>query len=257
MISLSFPVETFYVALIFYSVSSLFYFSRYRELSLFFLFCGFLTNLISEISGRLIITPFCNMFSEPFFLPLFTSTFSLFLFIVGRREEALSLIPLTAILALIAGFFSEGYYPPFTIMSKSIYAHIFHLLVFTSHGLFIAAAYLSTQSLIKRRSDGFSWTVMALGFSLLCISGLFGMMWSYMGRGDLISWNHYYFHSIALWFYYVGILHLSFTRNWRDGERVALLWGGILLIFVFDYLPQIGGIHAPSILNTNIYKVAM
>lgn len=93
------------------------------------------------------------------------------------------------------------------------------------------------------------------GFACLCTAGLAGMVWSYLGRADVVSWNHYYFHSIAIWFYYVGFLHLHLTRGWGQKRKAWVLLGGVLLILSFDYLPQIGGIHAPGVLDARLYQL--
>ncbi len=39
--------------------------------------------------------------------------------------------------------------------------------------------------------DGMPYRLIIWGFAFLCTAGLFGMTWSYMGRSDVVSWNHY------------------------------------------------------------------
>ncbi len=254
MTSLTFPIETYYLAVLLYGITVPFSIMKKERLSVFLLKTAFAVNLVSEVSGRYLIWPFCNMFSEPFFLPLCLAGISLVL-TVRKRQEALSLVPLIAALSLAAVLFSEGYYPPFTLMSKSIYAHLFHFFVFIAHGFLIAGAYFAICSVFLSKRDYISYHTIAWGFAFLCTAGLFGMIWSYVGRSDVISWNHYYFHSIAIWFYYAGFLHLHLTKYWNQKTRAWLLAGGFLLIFFFDYLPQIGGIHAPGVLNTKLYEL--
>ena len=255
MINLLFPITTFYIACLIYMVALLCYLMKLKQLSILSLAVAFSIHLISDISGRYIILPYCNMFSEPFFLPLCLAGICLILIATKRDIDGLSLLPLISFLSLIAIFFSENYYPPFTIMSRSIYAHLFHFFLFTAHGLLIAGAYLAIRFVFWNMKDNVSNQIIIWGFAFLCIAGLFGMLWSYVGRADFISWNHYYFHSAAIWFYYAGFLHLRLTRGWNQKKRAWILLGGSLLIFSFDYLPQIGGIHSPGLLDARLYEL--
>jgi len=255
MINLSFPIEVYYLSVLFYGMTFLFSLMKMKRFCIIFLRVAFMVNLISEVSGRYLVWPFCNMFSEPFFLPLCLSGTSLVLIGCKRQQEAFLIVPLVVLFSIIPVFFSEGYYPPFTLMSRSIYAHLFHLCAFVSHGLLITGAYLALLSLFLRIEYGLIYRLVAWGFALLCTAGMFGMLWSYVGRSDVISWNHYYFHSIAIWFYYVGFLHLHLTMGWNQKRKALVLLGGAFLILWFDYLPQIGGIHAPGVLNANLYRL--
>jgi len=255
MITLRFPIETFYIATLIYGIALLCYLLNLKQLSILSLVTAFAVNMISEVSGRYLIWPYCNMFSEPFFLPLCLAGISLILIILKRDKQALSMVFMIVLFSCKAIFFSEGYYPPFTLMSKSIYAHLFHLFVFIAHGSLIAGAYLAIHSVFKKKRDDVPYQIIIWGFAVLCAAGLFGMVWSYMGRGDVISWNHYYFHSIAIWFYYVGFLHLHLIRGWDQKRKAWILLGGAFLIFWFDYLPQIGGLHIPGVLNARLYEL--
>ncbi|MCD6353453.1 MAG: hypothetical protein J7M06_04495 [Proteobacteria bacterium] len=91
------------------------------------------------------------------------------------------------------------------------------------------------------------------GFAFCCMAGASGMLWNYMGWSDTISWNHYYFHSVAIWFYYSGFLHLHLLRKWDLKKGAWVILGGALLVLYFDYLPQIGGIHLPGVFDVNLY----
>ncbi len=255
LISLSFPINSFYIAALFYVASLAFFFFSREGLAKSFLVLGFIVHTISETGGRYLIWPYCNMFAEPFFMPLCLAGISFILIIFKRDKHGLSMVPIIVLFSCLAIFFSEGYYPPFTLMSKSMYAHLFHLFVFIAHGLLIAGAYLAIRSVFVKERYDISYRVVIWGFAFLCLAGLFGMVWSYMGRSDVVSWNHYYFHSIAIWFYYVGFLHLHLTRGWDQKRKAWILLGGVLLIFYFDYLPQIGGIHLPGVLDARLYKL--
>ena len=253
--SLIFPIQTYYLAILIYVIAFILNLAKKERLSIFFLGVAFVINLVSEVSGRYLIWPYCNMFSEPFFLPLCLAGICLILIILKRDEQALSMVFMIVLFSCMAIFFSEGYYPPFTLMSKSIYAHLFHLFVFIAHGLLIAGAYLAIHSVFKKKRDDVPYQIIIWGFAVLCTAGLFGMVWSYMGRSDVISWNHYYFHSIAIWFYYVGFFHLHLIRGWDQKRKAWILLGGAFLIFWFDYLPQIGGLHIPGVLNARLYEL--
>ena len=251
MFELSFPLKTYFLATFIYALA--FFISFFKEkLSYLLLFFGLLVNLVSEISGRSIIWPYCNMFSEPYFLPLFFSAASLS--IPSLRKEIKTSTFLVFISSLIPVFFSEGYYPPFTLMSKSIFSHLFHLFLFIGHGFMFISAYFALLCFFKNKDYRASvYRYSAIGFFILCITGTFGMIWSYVGRCDVISWNHYYFHSVGIWFYYMSIFHL-YSKERLNKKALFLFVAGSILIFVFDYIPQIGGIHKPT-LNERLYEV--
>jgi len=255
LISPSFPPNCFYIAAAFYLAAAIFHLLSMEKSALCFLGGGLLINMLSEIAARLFIWPYCNMFAEPFFLPLCLSIISLILIVLSKAKDGLSLLPLIALLSLIAIFFSEGYYPPFTILSKSIHSHLFHLFAFISHCCLIAGAYLAVWSLAGKISDDIAYQIIIWGFAFLSLGGLFGMLWSYMGRSDFVSWNHYYFHSIAIWLYYAGFLHLHLLKGWDQNKKTWMLAGGAIMIFYLDYLPQIGRMHIPGVLDGGLYEL--
>jgi len=235
MIGLDTPIKTFYLATSLYAFSFLLSFFE-KRISNVFLAIGLIINLVSEAAGRYLTWPFCNMFSEPYFLPIIFSSYYL---LKDRKDRIMQGFILIS--SLIPSLFSEGYYPPYTLMSKSIYAHIFHLFLFTAHALLFLSAYRAIFS----KEDAYS--LATYGFFLLCIAGFFGMIWSYVGRGDIISWNYFYFENIAIWFYYLAFFHLRPKRI-----LFHLLMGASLILF-FDYLPQIGGINSMGILYERLH----
>ena len=239
MIGSDTPIKTFYIATSFYAFSFFLSFFE-KRISNIFLSIGLFINLASEAIGRYLTWPFCNMFSEPYFLPIIFSSYYLLKISLKIREDRI-MKGFILISSLIPSFFSEGYYPPYTLMSKSIYAHIFHLFLFIAHGLLFLSAYRATFL----KEDAYS--LATYGFFSLCIAGLFGMIWSYVGRGDIISWNYFYFENIAIWFYYLAFFHL------RPKKVSFYLFIGALLIFFFDYLPQVGGINSMGILYERLH----
>jgi len=256
MYDLVIPIRLFQLSALFYGLSVLFVLIRFSRSAVISMGVGLLINLLSDIHGRYLIWPYCNMFNEPFFLPLFLSFLSLYLLFKGIEREGLLFIPLVFFFSLIAIFCFESYYPPFTMMSKSIYSHLFNLSIFISHGLLIGCSYLAFIYLIRRDTpDHLLQRLTVWGFSFLSISGMFGMIWSYLGRADPVSWNHYYFHSIAIWFFYVGYLHLRLLKEWNDHRSLWILIGGALLILYFDYLPQIGRFHLSGVLDETVYRL--
>jgi len=253
MLKLSLPINLFYAASILYTVGFLCFTLRLKNLSFYLLITAALLNLSSDVIGRWIIWPFCNMFYEVFFLPLSISLIGISLFSL-KKEQGLWLYPLVILFCILAVFFSEGYYPPFTLMSKSIFAHIFHLFMFFAHSFLFSSFFISLVSTFLQKEEEISNKLMILGYGMLCIAGLFGMTWSYVGRADTISWNHYFFHSIAIWLYYSALLHLFLRKSLRLKEKTFFLFIGAGLIFCLDILPQIGGIHKPKILSTELYE---
>ncbi len=254
MITLSFPVKVFYIAAVAYGIGFICFVLRQKIWAIIFLVIGLISNFLSDLTGRILILPFCNMFSETFFIPIVVSVVILILIFL-KKSEALWLYPIVVFFALVSIFFSEGYYPPFTFMSKSIFAHIFHFLIFVAHSFLFCSGGISLVSILLNKQESSSYIFLVLGYSFLCLGGFFGMVWSFVGRGDVISWNHYFFHSIALWLYYSAILHLHLLRNWGLRGRAWGVVGGALLILWLDILPQIGGIHLPGILNIKIYEL--
>ena len=246
--------------------------------------------------------PYCNMFAEPFFLPWCFSAISFILVLSKKEKEGLSIIPLVVIFSAAAILCSEGYFTSFTLKSKSIFSHIFHLFNFIAHACFISGGYLAILTIIKNihalqlqqgikippnpplkkggrlnhsllikgkipanpplvkggRGDfpvkeDVSRHLVIWGFAFYCIAGAFGMLWNYLSWSDTISWNHYYFHSVAIWFYYAGFLHLHLLRRWDLKKRAWIILGGALLVLCFDYLPQIGGIHLQGVFDAALY----
>ena len=250
MLELSFPLKTYLLATLIYTLSFITSFFK-KRLSYLLLFSGSFVNIISEISGRLITWPYCNMFSEPYFLPLFFSASTLI--IPSLRKEIKSSTFLVFVSSLIPVFFSEGYYPPFTAMSKSIFSHLFHLSLFIGHGFLFISAYFALLCLFNRDYRELVYRYTAIGFFILCITAIFGMMWSYVGRCDVISWNHYFFHSVGIWFYYISLFHL-YARERISKKGLLLFIGGAFLVFIFDYIPQIGEAHKPVIYE-KLYEV--
>lgn len=255
VISLTFPLKSFYIAAGFYLVGTVFHLLAREKPAIWFFTAGILINAVSEISGRVIVWPYCNMFEEPFFLPICVAAVSVVLIISGTAKDGLSLLPLIALFSLVAVFFSEGYYPPFTMQSKSIHAHLFHLFAFVGHGCLITGAYLAVCSLVRKRRDGIPYQMIIWGFAFMSVSGMFGMLWSYAGRSDTVSWNHYYFHSIAVWLYYAGFLHLHLFKGWDQNKKIWILVGGAVMILSLDYLPQIGAMHIPRVFNGGLYDL--
>ena len=253
MISLTLPIKSFYIATFFYLASFIFYILYKKRLALSFLGLGLFINILSETIGRLFMWPYCNMFAEPFFLPLCFSALSFILISLKKEKEGLLIIPLVVIFSLIPIFCSEGYFSPFFINSKSISSHLFHLFNFIAHACFLSGAYLAIFIILGKLKEGTAHHLAIWGFVFYSLAGFFGMLWNYLGYADTISWDHYYFHSVAIWFYYSGFLHLYLLRIWGQKKRAWFLFGGFLLIFYFDYLPQIGAINLPRFLNADLY----
>ena len=253
MALLTLPIKTFYLASLIYGAVFIFLIFKRRKLSVFMLAAAFLIHLFSDLFGRYLIWPYCNVMGEPFFLPLCLAALTLIVFFLGCCEEGLCMIPLIIIFSFCGVFFTEGFYPSFNIYNRGLFPQLFHLFQIIAHAFLFAGAWISIFIVIKNKQADISLSLITWGFCFYTVAGLFGMLWNYQKMAETISWNHFYFHSTAIWFFYAGYLHLGIIKQWAINKRAMVLVGGSLLIFWFDYLPQIGQIHLPGICNVELY----
>ncbi|RLA97477.1 MAG: hypothetical protein DRG83_15805 [Deltaproteobacteria bacterium] len=77
-----------------------------------------------------------------------------------------------------------------------------------------------------------------------------GELWSYLGWGNPVVWDDATIvMSMATWFYYVALLHLYLLKPWDARKRAYAAVAGLLLVFVFNVLPNLGSFRIPNMKN--------
>lgn len=139
---------------------------------------------------------------------------------------------LTALLGLLPLFFPKDFYLPF-IRSATIWSHLFFISGSAAKGFLLLGAIRG--GLFLRAKTGSLESAMSAvftGFILLTLSIFCGEVWACLGWGTPIVWHDAAITTVmALWFYWICILHLHYSTSWKKRARAWLMaGGGILLI---------------------------
>ncbi|MEW5946617.1 MAG: c-type cytochrome biogenesis protein CcsB [bacterium] len=212
--------------------------------------------------------------SLPFVGPF--ETVALFAFIVAavylalEKRLATRALGLFAAPALFAGMLFGAFHPTTpapaepALQSVMFPAHV--AIFFLSYAFFTlsflaAVAYLIQERLLKKKPvakahnlfpplesiDLLCYRLVSLGFPLITLGMVSGMIWAHSAWGILWDWRDPKLNfSLATWLIYAIYLHLRFVGGWQ-GRRtnVFLILGFLFLIFTFygvNFLP--GGRHA-------------
>jgi len=159
-------------------------------------------------------------------------------------------LPPAAIFVLLPAFAIENYYLP-TAEANLFMAHIaiailaYSLFTFAAlHALLmtIAERTLHKQpTLIKLPSfpplivmDSLLFKVITLGFILLTITLISGMLFSEQVFGKPLQWNHKTIFSIASWLIYAWLLYGRYRYGWRGKTAIRwTLFGFVLLLLAY------------------------
>ncbi len=139
---------------------------------------------------------------------------------------------LIVLLGLLPLFFPKDFYLPF-IRSVTIWSHLFLLSGTAAKGFLLLAAIRGVTFLAeKNHSLEPSMSAALTGFVLLTLSIFCGEVWAYLGWGTPIVWHDAAITTtMALWFYWICVLHLHYSTTWKKQQRALLTaGGGILLI---------------------------
>ncbi len=170
----------------------------------------------------------------------------------GRAREII-LQTVIIYLSLSVLLFPKDFYLPF-IRSISIWSHFMLWSSAIGRCLLLAGACESLifllykqwregdRSRILRRCLGWCrW-----GFTFLTLSIFSGEMWCYFGWGTPIIWHDPGITTVmALWLYWVGVLHLHHLKL-SGRQRALLTLGGGLLLLTLGCHPDLGPLRPPA-----------
>lgn len=161
-----------------------------------------------------------------------------------RRVEQLALLAIIICLAA-AQLFPKDFYLPF-LRSDSLFAHIMLFAGAAGRVCFIFSlawsitfftATVEERSLCMRRV--LSWA--AWGFVLWTLSMFSGEMWAYLGWGTPVIWHDpAILLMMAVWFIYIALLHLHFSRTWGLRARALFAAAGGCAALVLSLLADFG-----------------
>ncbi|MGI6639388.1 MAG: cytochrome c biogenesis protein CcsA [Desulfobulbus sp.] len=161
-----------------------------------------------------------------------------------RAWQVALLAMVTCLLA--AQLFPKDFYLPF-LRSDSPFAHV--TLVASAGGracfvlsiawgtVFFSASAAEERVFCMRQA--LLWA--AWGFVLWTLSMFSGEMWSYLGWGTPVVWHDpAILLMMAVWFIYIGLLHLHFSRAWSLRGRASFAAVAGLLAVVLSLLADFG-----------------
>ena len=162
---------------------------------------------------------------------------------------------LVSILSVIAVFFPKDYYLPF-IKTLTLFSHLFIIFGIAGKGCFLVGGLWGVSSLFNQERSSseerqkklvkksFLWVI--LGFSLWTLSMFFGELWSYIGWGTPVEWEDPVITTaMAIWFYYIGLLHLHLTSYGNSKWRGIITATGVPFVLLLTYLTNLGPYRNP------------
>ena len=103
---------------------------------------------------------------------------------------------------------------------------------------------IAEQPKANDTSNYFFWG--AIGYALWTVSMFCGELWCYLGWGTPLVWDDAaLLTTMAVWFYYTCFLHLQLTHSWSVRARAWYATAGAPLIFIFNYIPDLGPFRTP------------
>ena len=138
-------------------------------------------------------------------------------------------------LALLAAGFPKDFYLPF-IKTKTLFSHFFFFFGVLGKTCFITSAVWAASGLIRSASApanavgrSFRWAVW--GFGYWTLSMFSGEMWAYLGWGTPVVWDDpTVATAMAIWFFYICLLHLHLTGTWTLKQRSLFAAFGVIVV---------------------------
>lgn len=249
------------LAVFFYAISAIYFYLKFflkkdkaRTLAFLFLLLGFVTHGLDILvfafdQHRFPITNIIEAFSPIAWLVI------LFFIAVSRKEEmdvtGVIMIPLSIMGILITAAFRTNEQPPIQPLLKGgwIYIHIpFMILSIASLTLtfVMALLYLLQERQLKSKSasfftyhlpsleacDRFSYRSLWLGFFLLTMGIVTGIIWSKHLFGVYWRWDYKETWSMLTWLMYAILIHGRLLSAWR-GRKAAYfaIVGFVFMLF--------------------------
>ncbi|MBN2751219.1 MAG: cytochrome c biogenesis protein CcsA, partial [Rhodospirillaceae bacterium] len=83
-------------------------------------------------------------------------------------------------------------------------------------------------------------------FAFGTLSLFSGELWSYAGWGVPVVWEDAsIITAMAVWFFYIGLIHLHLTKVWTVKSRAVMAVVGACLILVLNCGPDLGPFRPP------------
>lgn len=169
------------------------------------------------------------------------------------RTEGLLIQSLIVFIGLTTLLFPKDFYLPF-IRSATIWSHIFLITGIVAKACLLMAAINALVFLIYRDKEkpaprqtpasAMPWALW--GFVCLTLSMFSGEIWSYLGWGTPVVWHDPAITTVmAIWFYWIALLHLNYTKSWRRNQRAIFMVVGGLLVLIFACHPEMGPFRPP------------
>jgi len=147
-------------------------------------------------------------------------------------------------LALVFAALSDTSINPLPLVLKTWWFEVHVVTSFFAYALFSLAAASGSVYLYRLRRQApttlvllqnITYRATLWGFSFFSLSMLLGAIWAYLAWGSYWTWESKSTASLLLWFYFAGVLHTRFARQWRGRPAALLAVIGFAMV-LFTYL---------------------
>lgn len=250
-----------WVTLVLYSIGTLLYFIGYytgrvaiSKMAFVVSAGGAGANLLALVARAIAADrlPLANGYE--FLLCFVFITVIMYLFYDKRNSEGaggavVMLVGVLLTLAIVLLMPGEQKITPLMPALKSPWLSIHVLTAAASYAGFALAAGLAAVKIIRAGSsvrEESIHRIVAVGFTLLSLSIVFGAIWAEQAWGTYWSWDPKETWALITWIIYAVYLHLYNKRGWRGkNANLMVIAGFILVLFSFfgvNYL--VSGLHS-------------
>ncbi len=154
------------------------------------------------------------------------------------------LLPLVILLlCTVQLLFPKDFYLPFR-RSATLWAHAFLLASIAARAMFMVSGMEALGGILAggslQESRG-AFNHAVYGFFWLTISIFCGEIWSLTGWGTPVIWHDPAITSLmAMWFYWVAVLHMHYTGTWAARLQPVSMAAGGLLVLVLSCISDTG-----------------
>lgn len=232
-----------YGALLFYAGAAIALAAGSHRLLPLLLCAGSIINCLPIVQRYSQAWPMLPMHLAPVLTPFFLACLLLIRLalwpVTDRSEQRVCLLVLVVMVACLAAaqLFPKDFYLPF-LRSDSLFAHAtlvtgaagracFALSTAWGTVFFFSSVTEERSACMRRALLWASW-----GFVLWTLSMFSGEMWAYLGWGTPVVWHDpAILLMMVVWFLYITLLHLHFSRAWGLRGRAAFAaFGGIFAL---------------------------
>jgi ABC-type transport system involved in cytochrome c biogenesis permease subunit len=132
---------------------------------------------------------------------------------------------------------------PLYIALKTIWFEIHVMSSFAGYALFTISfasaifflVYRNREQAKARIFDEMTNSANVWGFAFFSFAMFSGAIWAYLAWGNYWFWEPKTIWSFILWFYFAGIIHGHYLKQWR-GKRVAIMTVFGFAVVIFTYI---------------------